>query len=147
MDVSRYADHSPYSDPGRHAPLLAAVTPDPARLHVAVTTAVVHYRAGATAPTPAQLDDVDRRWVASTLDAVVERSLRQAALTLQLQQQPVGDVRGLQDGGDPMGGARHRAVFVVGGGQANLCPRREGRPPRCPAIPATRQRCERIGRS
>lgn len=74
MDVSRYADHSPYSDPGDHAALLAGVRPDPASLHAAVTAAVVHYRAGATAPTPAQLDDVDRRWVASILDAVAERA-------------------------------------------------------------------------
>lgn len=74
MDVSRYADHSPYSDPRHHAALLAAVPPDPASLHAAVTTAVVHYRAGATVPTPAQLDDVDRRWVASILDAVAERA-------------------------------------------------------------------------
>ena len=74
MDVSRYADHSPYSDPRHHAALLAAVAPDPASLHAAVTTAVVHYRAGAAAPTPAQLEDVDRRWVASILDAVVERA-------------------------------------------------------------------------
>ncbi|QJW35419.1 transglutaminase-like domain-containing protein [Cellulosimicrobium protaetiae] len=74
MDVSRYADHSPYSDPRHHAPLLAAVPPEPASLHAAVTTAVVHYRAGTTPPTPAQLDDVDRRWVASILDAVADRA-------------------------------------------------------------------------
>ncbi|MFB8228315.1 transglutaminase-like domain-containing protein [Cellulosimicrobium sp. NPDC055967] len=74
MDVSRYATHSPYSDPRHHGPLLAAVAPDPASLHAAVTNAVVHYRAGATTATPDQLDDVDRRWTASILDAVVERS-------------------------------------------------------------------------
>ncbi|MGN6241683.1 MAG: transglutaminase-like domain-containing protein [Cellulosimicrobium cellulans] len=74
MDVSRYAAHSPYSDPRHHAPLLAAVAPDPASLHAAVNHAVVHYRAGETAPTPAQCADVDRRWVASILDAATERA-------------------------------------------------------------------------
>lgn len=74
MDLSGYATHSEYSDPRHHAALLAAVPPDSVRLHEAVTSAVVHYRAGATPPTPAQLADVDRRWVASILDAAVERA-------------------------------------------------------------------------
>jgi len=74
MDLSSYAAHSEFSDPRHHAALLAAVPPDPVSLHQAVTSAVVHYRAGATAPTPAQLADVDRRWVASILDATVERA-------------------------------------------------------------------------
>ena len=72
--LADYATHSAFSDPRHHAALLAAVAPDPASLHAAVTTAVVHYRAGAHASTPDQLADVDRRWVDAILGAAVERS-------------------------------------------------------------------------
>ncbi len=71
--LADYATHSAFSDPRHHAALLAAVAPDPASLHAAVTTVVEHYRAGATPPTPEQLADVDRRWVDAILDAAVER--------------------------------------------------------------------------
>jgi hypothetical protein len=69
-----YAEHSEFSDPGRHAALVRAVPLDTASLHRAATATVLHYRAGEVPPTPAQLDDIDRRWVASTLDAAVERA-------------------------------------------------------------------------
>lgn len=71
--VAEYATHSPYSDPGPHAALVAAVATDPASLHAAVTNAVVHYRSDQGPITPQQIADTGRRWVANILDGVVER--------------------------------------------------------------------------
>ncbi|MWB99482.1 transglutaminase-like domain-containing protein [Agromyces seonyuensis] len=67
------AAHSPASDPGTHRALLAAVDPDPAALRAAATATIRHYRAEGE-PTPAQLADIDRRTLASILDAAVERA-------------------------------------------------------------------------
>lgn len=74
MNLADYATHSPYSDPGPHAALLDAVPVDTASLHAAVTAAVVHYRAGATPPTPDQLADVDARWVGTILATAARRA-------------------------------------------------------------------------
>ncbi|MGX5697618.1 transglutaminase domain-containing protein [Agromyces soli] len=68
------AVHSPYSDPGRHRALVAAVAPEPRAIHRAVTRTVGHYRASPTPPTAEQLADVDRRWIASVLDAATARA-------------------------------------------------------------------------
>lgn len=74
MDLQTYATHTPFSDPGPHAALVAAVPPDTPSLHRAATQTVLHYRAGEVPPTPDQLDDIDRRWVSATLDAAVDRA-------------------------------------------------------------------------
>lgn len=66
--------HSPYSDPGRHRSLVAAVAPEPRAIHRAVTATIAHYRADPTPPTAEQLADIDRRWLASILDAAVARA-------------------------------------------------------------------------
>ncbi|WP_164545253.1 transglutaminase domain-containing protein [Antribacter gilvus] len=71
--LADYASHSPYSDPGRHADLVAELGADPASLRTAACDAVVHYRSGATF-TADQVADIDRRWLASILDAAVERT-------------------------------------------------------------------------
>ncbi|GAA1729011.1 hypothetical protein GCM10009809_25710 [Isoptericola hypogeus] len=68
-----YARHSVFSDPGPHAALLAAVPPEPAHVAAAACATVVHYRAGDPALTDDQRTDVDRRWLALTLDAAVAR--------------------------------------------------------------------------
>ena len=68
-----YARHSAYSDPGGHAALLAAVDPVPAAIGTAACTAVVHYRAGRPVLTDEQGADIDRRWLASVLDAATDR--------------------------------------------------------------------------
>lgn len=70
--LADYASHSPYSDPGRYADLVAAVSPDAASLR-RTCTAVVHYRSGATL-SPEQQQDIDRRWLESVVAAAVERS-------------------------------------------------------------------------
>lgn len=71
-----FARHSPYSDPGAHRALVAGIAPEPRAIHRAVTATITHYRAGEAPPTPAQLDDVDRRWISSILDAAAERADR-----------------------------------------------------------------------
>ncbi len=73
MDVDAYARHTPYSDPGPHAGLLAEIDPEPASVGAAARAAVVHYRAGRPALTPEQREDPDRRWLASILDAAAAR--------------------------------------------------------------------------
>ncbi|HEY1104881.1 MAG TPA: transglutaminase-like domain-containing protein [Agromyces sp.] len=67
------ARHSPYSDPGAHRALVAAVDPSFDAIHRAVTHTIAHYRAD-EAVTADQLADVDRRWVSSILDAAVDRA-------------------------------------------------------------------------
>lgn len=66
-----FAQHSDFSDPGRHAALLAAVPTGTPSLHTAVTSAIVHYRA--EEPTPEQELDIDARWVAAICDTVTQR--------------------------------------------------------------------------
>ena len=73
-DLAEYATHSPFSDPGRHAPLLAAVRTDPGSLHAAACSTVIHYRAGAQELSPGQDADIDLRWLADILDAAQDRS-------------------------------------------------------------------------
>jgi Transglutaminase-like superfamily len=68
-----YAVHSRFSDPGPHSGLLASVAPERASVAAAARAVVVHYRAGNPALTAEQRADPDRRWVASILDAAVER--------------------------------------------------------------------------
>ncbi|GAA1786162.1 transglutaminase-like domain-containing protein [Agromyces lapidis] len=69
-----FARHSPYSEPGSHRRLVAAVAPEPQAIHRAATATITHYRAGRAAPTAAQLADVDRRWISAILDAAAERA-------------------------------------------------------------------------
>jgi hypothetical protein len=71
--LSDYARHSPYSDPGPHAGLLAAVPPDRASVATAARSAVVHYRAGNPELSDEQRADPDLRWLAKMLDAATAR--------------------------------------------------------------------------
>ncbi|QAY73280.1 transglutaminase domain-containing protein [Agromyces protaetiae] len=71
--AAAFAAQSPYSDPGRHAALVAAVAPEPRDIHRAVTATIAHYRGDPVPPTPDQLADIDRRWVAAILDAAASR--------------------------------------------------------------------------
>lgn len=73
-ELADYATHSRYSDPGRHAPLLAAVATDPGALHAAACATVIHYRAGAEALADGQDDDIDLRWLSDLLDEAQKRS-------------------------------------------------------------------------
>ncbi|MFF2271359.1 transglutaminase-like domain-containing protein [Agromyces sp. NPDC058136] len=71
--LERSRTHSPVTDPGPHAGLLRSVGTDFDALHRTVEGLVDHYRATPGGVGPEQLDDIDRRWVASQLDALVER--------------------------------------------------------------------------
>lgn len=73
-DLAAYAAHSPFTDPGRHAALLAAVGTDPAALHVAACRTVVHYRAEAGKLAPGQDSDIDLRWLSDILGEAQERA-------------------------------------------------------------------------
>ncbi|MGW9167470.1 transglutaminase-like domain-containing protein [Agromyces sp. NPDC055658] len=70
---AEYARHSPFSDPGAHRALVAGVAAEPGAIHRAVTAAITHYRAD-PAVTSEQFADIDRRWIASILDAATERA-------------------------------------------------------------------------
>jgi hypothetical protein len=75
MDMSVYAMHSPFSDPGRHAWLLARVPADPLGLHHAVTRTVQHYDEADPAPlTSEQLADINLRWMSAILDTATARA-------------------------------------------------------------------------
>jgi hypothetical protein len=73
-ELADYAAHSRFSDPGPHAPLLAAVATDPGALHEAACSVVIHYRGGADQLRPGQDADIDLRWLADLLDEAQRRS-------------------------------------------------------------------------
>ncbi|MEO3769495.1 transglutaminase domain-containing protein [Micromonospora sp. B9E7] len=68
MNVDDYRQHSPYSDPGRHAALLDAVPADIASVAATVRNVIVHYRAGGVELPTDRLEEVNRRWVDRILD-------------------------------------------------------------------------------
>ncbi|MEV0429041.1 transglutaminase domain-containing protein [Micromonospora sp. NPDC050495] len=68
MDIDDYRAHSPYSDPGRHAPLLDAVPADIAAVAATVRNVIIHYRAGGVELPAARLDEVNSRWLDRILD-------------------------------------------------------------------------------
>ena len=73
-ELADYAAHSRYSDPGPHAPLLAAVPTDPGSLHQAACSVVIHYRGAADQLVPGQDADIDLRWLSDLLDESQRRS-------------------------------------------------------------------------
>ena len=58
-----YARHSAYSDPGRYAPLLDALSTNLPALTAVVRNVVVHYRAGGVEFTGDRLAEIDSRWI------------------------------------------------------------------------------------
>jgi hypothetical protein len=89
-ELAAYARHSPYSDPGRHAPLLAAVDTDPGALHRAACSVVIHYRGGADQLAPGQDADIDLRWLTDLLD----ESQRRSAVPLDAPREPAQQLAG-----------------------------------------------------
>jgi hypothetical protein len=63
MDLDDYRSHSPYSDPGRHGPLLDAVPATIATVAATVRNVIIHYRGGGVALPADRLDEVNCRWV------------------------------------------------------------------------------------
>ncbi|MDM7830738.1 transglutaminase-like domain-containing protein [Cellulomonas edaphi] len=74
MDVDAFAAHTAFSDPGRHAPVLAGIEPTPDAIHAAACSIVVHYRGQAARVTERMRDDIDLRWLEAILDAAEERA-------------------------------------------------------------------------
>ncbi|PYC67287.1 transglutaminase [Micromonospora arborensis] len=68
MDLGDYRRHSPYSDPGRHAPLLDAVPADIPTVAATARNVIVHYRAGGVELPDDRLDEVNCRWMDRILD-------------------------------------------------------------------------------
>ncbi|MFC7403723.1 transglutaminase-like domain-containing protein [Georgenia alba] len=91
--LAEYATQSPYSDPGAHSAAVAAVEPDPASLHRAACSAVVHYRAGSPTLTDEQQHDIDRRWLSAVLDAAAERQAGPLEMPRDLPRQVAGCCR------------------------------------------------------
>lgn len=67
--LDQWAEHSPFTDPGEHAAVLAGVGTDPADLHAAATGLIAHYRAEVGTLPPERLPDVDLRWLRDQLGA------------------------------------------------------------------------------
>jgi len=72
-DLTAYARHSRYSDPGPHGAVLAAVEPTPEALHHAACATLVHYRGQASELAAGQDADIDLRWLADVLDVATTR--------------------------------------------------------------------------
>jgi hypothetical protein len=68
MDIDDYRTHSPYSDPGRHGPLLDAVPATFGTVAATVRNVIIHYRAGGVTLPVDRLDEVNCRWVDRILD-------------------------------------------------------------------------------
>ena len=79
--VIDHAAHSPYSDPGEHAPLLAALPTDPAALSAVARNVIVHYRADAEGLPSSSDDDIDLRWVSRMLEVDQRRHPQPLAQT------------------------------------------------------------------
>ncbi|WP_309135397.1 transglutaminase domain-containing protein [Cellulomonas sp.] len=74
VDPAWWAQHSPYSDPGEHADLLAGLCTRPQDVHAAATGLIAHYRADAETLDPARLPTIDLRWLDRILTAGLEAS-------------------------------------------------------------------------
>ena len=69
MKPVNYSRQTRFSDPRRHAPLLAALPDDVAGIAAVIRNLVVHYRASGLQFSPERLAEIDNRWVDRMLDA------------------------------------------------------------------------------
>jgi hypothetical protein len=67
--VVNHAVQTPYSDPGRHAALLADVPTDPAGVSAVARNAIVHYRASGHELPIETRDEINARWLEEILEA------------------------------------------------------------------------------
>ncbi len=67
--VVDHAAHTPFSEPGRHRPLVEALPTDPAGLSAVARNVIVHYRASGHALPEATRGEINSRWLAAILDA------------------------------------------------------------------------------
>jgi Transglutaminase-like superfamily len=66
--MNEYAQHSRFSDPGRHRDLLAALPAEMPALTAVVRNVLVHYRAAGITFTGDRLAEINNRWVERILD-------------------------------------------------------------------------------
>ena len=97
-----YAEHSPYSDPGRHADLLRALPGTAAVLSAAARNVIAHYRAELPDLPEERRHEIDSRWLEVILS--VDQDRHGAPLTAP---RPVAD--------RVAGCCRDHTLFVVGG--------------------------------
>jgi hypothetical protein len=75
-ELQFHTSHSPFSDPGPHAPLLANVAPTLAAIRDAVHPLVFHYRAGgdwaANGIAPERIAEADLRYASAMLGRLME---------------------------------------------------------------------------
>jgi hypothetical protein len=74
-----HAQHTAYSDPGRHADLVAAVPSDPAGLSAVARNVIVHYRASGHELPASTRHEVNSRWLEEILAADQGRHQRPLA--------------------------------------------------------------------
>jgi hypothetical protein len=79
LSPERWATHSPYSDPGRHRPLLAALDAHPSTVCAAARNVIGHYREELTQLPAARHDEVNNRWLERILE--VDQSRHPQPLT------------------------------------------------------------------
>jgi len=77
--VIDHASHTPYSDPGGRAALLAALPLDPTALSAVARNVIAHYRAEAEGLPSSSDDDINLRWVARMLEVDQQRHGRPLA--------------------------------------------------------------------
>ncbi|MEQ7007044.1 transglutaminase-like domain-containing protein [Actinopolymorpha sp. B17G11] len=79
VDPDDWSTHSPYSDPGMHAPLLDAVPTVIPSLSTVACNLVVHYRYSGLNLPPSTRNDINSRWLAVMLDRDQERHAKPLA--------------------------------------------------------------------
>ncbi|QDP98974.1 transglutaminase domain-containing protein [Microlunatus elymi] len=72
-DPTRWAEHTAYTDPGRHAELLQAVPPDLDQLSAVARNLIIHYRASAMELPEETKPDINARWLEAILDLDQQR--------------------------------------------------------------------------
>ncbi len=91
--LDEYARHSSYSDPGTHAPLLAALPADIGDITAAVRNVIVHYRASELPFSAERLAEIDSRWTSRLLAVDQSRHPQPLAVARAEDQRVVGCCR------------------------------------------------------
>lgn len=72
-DPGQWAVHTPYTDPGPYADLLARVPPRIQELSAVARNLIIHYRASGLELPAETKDDINARWIAAILDLDQQR--------------------------------------------------------------------------
>lgn len=99
--VIDHAQHTPYSDPGRHAGLVGVLPVGPDALSAVARNLIVHYRASGEDLPEATRDDINARW----LDAMLTADQQRHPVRLDAPRSPTERVQGC---------CRDHTLFCVG---------------------------------